>query len=138
MHPTFPAKPVHRAALLAGLALLSACAGRAPQTVAVVQERDRYSDCSAVMAEIRANNDQIGQLAREDGGKVAQNVAAGVAGVFIPVLWFAMDFQDASGKEGRALSQRNQYLATLAAQRCGHVTAEAPAARPMQYASARR
>ncbi len=126
-------------AMLAPLALIPACAGRAPQTVAVVQDRDRHTDCTAVMAEIRANNDQISQLAREDGGKVAQNVAAGVAGVFIPVLWFAMDFQDASGKEGRALSQRNQYLASLAAQRCGHQTAEA--ARPaasMQVASIRR
>jgi hypothetical protein len=30
-----------------------------------------------------------------------------------------MDFQDAAGKEGRALSQRNEYLGTLATQRCG-------------------
>jgi hypothetical protein len=127
-------------ALMLALAATAACAGRAPQTVAVVQDRDRYADCSAVMAEIRANNDQIGQLGREDGGKVAQNVAAGVAGVFIPVLWFAMDFQDASGKEGRALSQRNQYLATLAAQRCGHLAAEAapPPAAPARSAAARR
>lgn len=140
MRPIIPATA--RAALFAGLALLSSCAGRAPQTVAVVQDRDRHSDCNAVMAEIRANNDHIAQLGREDGAKVAQNVAAGVAGVFIPVLWFAMDFQDASGKEGRALSQRNQYLATLAAQRCGHVAAEAAppdhAAGPMRLASVPR
>ena len=72
---------------------------------------------------------------REDGGKVAQNVA----GVFIPVLWFAMDFQDASGKEGRALSQRNGYLAQLAANRCGHTTADAaPTGASMQLATARR
>ncbi len=129
-----------RPALFASLALLSACAGRAPQTVAVVQDRDRHADCTAVMAEIRANNDQISALGREDGAKVAQNVAAGVAGVFVPVLWFAMDFQDASGKEGRALSQRNQYLASLAAQRCGYQTAEAPpvSAAPLRLASARR
>lgn len=55
---------------------------------------------------------------KEDGGKVAQNVAAGVAGVFIPVLWFAMDFQNASGKEAQALNARQQYLGTLAEQRC--------------------
>ncbi|MBN9490359.1 MAG: hypothetical protein J0H44_24255 [Alphaproteobacteria bacterium] len=53
-----------------------------------------------------------------DGGKVAQNVAAGVAGVFIPVLWFAMDFQNASGKEAQALNARQQYPGTLAEQRC--------------------
>lgn len=136
MHPT--ARAATRLSLLVATALLAACAGRAPQTVAVVQDRDRYTDCSAVMAEIRANNDQIAQLGREDGSKVAQNVAAGVAGVFIPVLWFAMDFQDAAGKEGRALSQRNQYLAQLAASRCGHLSAEAAPAAPMRLASARR
>jgi hypothetical protein len=128
------ARPLAAALLVASL---SACAGRAPQTVAVVQERDRWMDCPAVMAEIRANNDQISQLGREDGGKVAQNVAAGVAGVFIPVLWFAMDFQDASGKEGRALSQRNQYLAQIAATRCGlggPGMAEAP---PQRFAARR-
>jgi len=97
---------------------LSACAGRAPNTVAVVQDRDRFSDCTAIMAEINTNNEQISALGKEDGGKVGQNIAAGVVGVLIPVLWFAMDFQDASGKEGKALSQRNQYLAQLAANRC--------------------
>jgi hypothetical protein len=49
-------------------------------------------------------------------------LTAGVAGVFVPVLWFAMDFQDASGKEGRALSQRNQYLSQIAARRCTRPT----------------
>jgi hypothetical protein len=29
-----------------------------------------------------------------------------------------MDFQDAAGKEGKSLSQRNEYLGTLAQQRC--------------------
>jgi hypothetical protein len=33
------------------------------------------------------------QLASEQGLKTTQNVAAGVAGIFIPVLWFGVDFQ---------------------------------------------
>lgn len=49
---------------------------------------------------------------------MAQNVLMGAAGVFIPVLWFGMDFQDAPGKEGAALKQRNAYLSRLAATRC--------------------
>ncbi len=103
----------------AGLAAiaLSACAGRAPAPVAVVQPMDKNMDCAAITAEVQANNDKIVSLGKESGGKVAQNVAAGVAGVFIPVLWFAMDFQDATGKETQALQARQQYLGTLADQR---------------------
>ena len=84
-------------------------------------------DCTAIRAEITANNSQITELGREDGAKVGQNIAMGVAGAFIPVLWFGMDFQNASGKEGKALTDRNAYLAQVAAQRCAGI-AEAPMA----------
>ncbi len=104
--------------LLMGLA---GCAGRAPAPVAVVQAQDRYMDCSAISAEVQANNKRITELGAEEGGKVAQNVIAGAAGLFIPVLWFGMDFQNAAGKEVAALQSRQQYLATLAEQRCGAV-----------------
>lgn len=101
---------------------LGACAGRAPAPVAVVQERDQTSDCTAITAEIQSNTQQIASLGQEDGAKVAQNIAAGVAGLIIWPLWFAMDFQNASGKEGAALSQRNEYLAQIAARRCSGVS----------------
>lgn len=77
-------------------------------------------DCTAIVAEVQANNTKVQDLASESGLKVAQNVAAGVGGLFIPVLWFGMDFQDAAGKEVAALQSRQQYLAALAEQRqCG-------------------
>jgi hypothetical protein len=51
---------------------------------------------------------------------VAQNIAAGVVGLFIWPVWFGMDFQGAAGKEVDALNSRQQYLATLAEERnCG-------------------
>lgn len=105
-------------ALLIGLA---GCAGRAPAPVAVVQAQDRYMDCAAISAEVQANNKRISELGAEEGGKVAQNVIAGAAGLIIPILWFGMDFQNAAGKEVAALQSRQQYLATLAEQRCGAV-----------------
>ncbi len=103
-------------AVLAALALVS-CAGRAPQPVAVVQPQDRYMDCTAIQAEILANNKTVQGLGSEEGAKVAQNVAAGVAGLFIWPLWFAMDFQGAASKEEVALQSRQEYLATLAVQK---------------------
>jgi hypothetical protein len=96
---------------------LGACAGRPPQPVAVVQPQDRYSDCLAIAAEVQANNQKLPELASEEGAKVGQNVAAGVAGLFIWPLWFAMDFQGSASKEVTALQSRQQYLGTLAEQK---------------------
>lgn len=104
----------------AALLLAAGCAGRAPQPVAVVQAGDKTLDCPAIAAEVTANDAKIKELGREEGAKVAQNVAAGVAGLFIWPLWFAMDFQGAASKEVAALQQRQSYLATLAEQKnCG-------------------
>ena len=100
---------------------LGACAGRAPAPVAVVQSQDRYLDCAAINAEVQANNKRIVELGSEEGGKLAQNIAAGVIGIVIWPVWFGMDFQGAAGKEVAALQSRQQYLATLAEQRCGAV-----------------
>jgi hypothetical protein len=112
-----------------GLAL-SACAGRDPQPIASVQAQDVYSDCTMIRAEIEANNAKASQLASEQGGKVAQNVAAGVAGLVIWPIWFGMDFKDAAGKEAAALQARQQYLTTLATERCqpGYRAAQPPQA----------
>jgi len=110
-----------RGALIAACLALGACAGRAPNPVAVVSPTDSMMDCYAIQAEIAANNQRVEQLASEQGWKVAQNVAAGVAGVVIWPLWFGMDFQGAARKEAQALQQRQQYLAGLAARkRCAN------------------
>jgi hypothetical protein len=106
-----------RFALAPGLAL-AACAGRDPHPVSVVQPQDTQSDCAMIRAEIEANNVQAEKLAEENHAKIAQNVAAGVVGVVVWPVWFAMDAKGAAGTEMDALKARQQYLATLAAQRC--------------------
>ncbi len=72
-----------------------------------------------IRAEIEANNVQAQKLADENGVKIAQNVATGVIGVVIWPVWFAMDAKGAAGVEMDALKARQQYLSSLAAQRCG-------------------
>jgi hypothetical protein len=114
-----------RTAVVLACVGLSACAGRTPNPVAVVQEQDRHADCPAILAEVQANKTKISELGSEDGAKVAQNVIMGAAGVFIPVLWFGMDFQNAAGKEGAALQQRNSYLARMAETRCNNAPQQA-------------
>jgi hypothetical protein len=80
--------------------------------------QDAYSDCTMIRAEIEGNNQKAKQLADEQGLKTAQNVAAGVVGVVIWPVWFAMDSKGAAGTEAAALLSRQQYLTTLATQRC--------------------
>lgn len=113
--------------LLAAAAAVSGCAGRAPAPVAVVQPQDRYMDCAAIEIEVQTNNAKVQQLASDKGLKVAQNVAAGVAGLVVPILWFGMDFQGTADTEIQALQARQQYLGALAEQRrCGEDTGKAP------------
>jgi len=98
--------------------LCAACAGRDPQPIATVQPQDTYANCVQLTAEIQANNIKVQELADEQGLKVGQNVAAGVAGLVVWPLLFAMDFKGAASKEVAALQARQQYLTTLAAERC--------------------
>ena len=100
-----------------GVALAS-CAGRDPQPVATVQAQDASADCTMIQAEIQANNVKVKELADEQGLKVAQNAAAGVVGLVIWPVWFAMDAKGAASKDVAALQARQQYLAVLATQRC--------------------
>jgi hypothetical protein len=67
-------------ALRSRMIALGACAGRAPQPVAIVQPQDQFSDCAAISAEVQANNNRISELASEKGLKVGQNVAEGSPG----------------------------------------------------------
>ena len=104
--------------LAASAALLAACAGRDPQPIATVQPQDQTASCAMINAEIQANNSKVQELADEQGLKVAQNVAAGVVGLVIWPIWFAMDAKGAASKDLSALQARQQYLAILATERC--------------------
>ena len=116
---------------------VAGCAGRDPQPIATVQPQDVSSDCAMINAEIQANNKRAESLAAEQNGKVAQNVAAGVVGVVIWPMWFAMDTKGAAGTEAAALQARQEYLANLAAQRCASAqppVVEAPPPTPKHAA----
>src|SRR5450830_109327 len=105
------------AATAVGL-VLAACAGRDPEAIAIVQPQDQTSTCGMISAEIQANNVRVKALADEQGLKVAQNVVAGVVGLVIWPVWFALDAKGAASKDVAALQARQQYLAALAVERC--------------------
>lgn len=104
--------------VVSALLLCAGCAGRDATPVSTVQAHDQTSDCAMITAEIEANNAKVKELADEKGIKVAQNVAAGVAGLVVWPLLFAMDFKGAADLDLAALQARQQFLANLAQQRC--------------------
>lgn len=106
-----------KAAFLLALTV-TGCAGRDAAQIASVQPQDAYSNCTMIRAEIEANNVRANQLANEQGLKVAQNVAAGVVGLVIWPIWFGMDFKGAAGQDIANLQARQQFLTTLATERC--------------------
>ncbi len=97
---------------------LSGCAGRAPQITPLVQVADTGMSCTQIQAETQSNNKRISELATEQGWKMGQNAVAGVVGFLVWPAWLGLDLQDAAGKEAHALSQRNEYLNTIALDRC--------------------
>jgi hypothetical protein len=126
-------------AIALGVAL-SACAGRDPQPIATVQPQDATSDCAMINAEIQANNKRAETLASEHDAKIAQNVVAGVVGVVVWPVLFAMDAKGAAATDAAALQARQEYLANLAAIRCvpPPVAAAPPAALPPHRTAAVR
>lgn len=106
---------------------LSGCAGRAPQIAPLVQVADTQISCAQIQAETQSNNQRISELATEQNWKMGQNAVAGVVGFMVWPAWFGLDLQNAAGKEAHALSQRNEYLNTLAMDRCRPATQTASA-----------
>ena len=115
-------------ALVLAVFVLTACAGRPPDPVAVVQPMDDVMSCDAIYAEINRNNERLAELGQERGAKVAQNVAAGIAGAIFILPLFLMDFQGAASTDARALESRNQYLSTMVRSRCAPQVNPQPAA----------
>lgn len=125
-------------ALVLSCLSLGACAGRDAAQIASVQPQDAYSNCTMIRAEIEANNIRATQLASEQGLKVAQNVAAGVVGLVIWPVWFGMDFKGAAGQDIANLQARQQFLRTLASERCRPEAAPAAAMRSTRHLPKKR
>jgi hypothetical protein len=115
-------------------AAISACAGRDPEAIQIVQPYDQTASCTQIRAELDAISLKQKQLADEQGLKTAQNVAAGVGGFFtLGLAWFAMDAKGAASKDVTSLQARERYLTGLAAEKCAQ-----PAQPPLAQAPGTR
>ncbi|MEM8845174.1 MAG: hypothetical protein AAGB35_09045 [Pseudomonadota bacterium] len=93
---------------------ISGCAGRHPQPMQTYQPGDEDKSCARLNSEMENLETEI--LERFPGAsKTGSNVGLGIAGAFLLVPWFFMDFSEADEIEVDALIKRHNHL-LLAAQ----------------------
>lgn len=93
--------------------MLASCGGRDANPVQVQQYGDHEKSCGALEKELKFINSKLEELI-PDSKKAGKNAALGVAGYFLLVPWFFMDFGDAEDKEIAAFQQRYVNLSTIA------------------------
>jgi len=112
--------------------LLSACGGRTPSPVMVAQYGDQNKSCEALEFEMHNAQNEIQRLLPKTD-KTGQNVALGVAGWFLLVPWFFMDFKNAEQTEYEAYRQRYNHLASVAmSKKCSVKAIEIPSVQKMK------
>ena len=94
-------------------ATLTACAGRGAIPVAQMQPGDNRKSCEALRHDVEAAQADISRLTPQTD-KTGKNVAIGVVGLFIPIVWLFMDLSDAERQEIAALQNRNNRLTSIA------------------------
>ena len=100
----------------------------------VAQYGDYQKSCKALEFEMMTIQGEIQRLLPKSD-KTGQNVALGVAGWFLLVPWFFMDFKNAEQTEYEAYRQRYNHLATIALdKKCKVTPVELPSVQQMRDA----
>ena len=106
--------------------VIAGCAGRAANPVMVSQFGDNKKSCEALQVEMSQNHQEISRML-PDTEKTGTNVFLGVAGLFLLVPWFFMDFTESERIEVNAYRQRYNHLALVAMQKdCGYEIKQIP------------
>jgi len=103
--------------LLCVAVLVVGCGGRAANPVAVYVPGDEKRACDSLQVEMAQIEQEITTKKHKRGSTTAANVVLGIAGFFVIVPWFFMDFKDAEGTEIEALQQRYKRLSSLAVEK---------------------
>jgi len=95
---------------------LASCGGRVANPIPIYRPGDDQRNCTGLKAEIaQLDVDMQRLLPKTD--KTGTNVACGVAGAFLIVPWFFMDFKGADKIEFDAMRNRYNYLVSIAAEK---------------------
>jgi len=105
---------------------LIGCAGRTPAPIHISRPGDHDLSCRSIEAELAEIDGNIKRLIPESQ-KTGTNVGLGVAGAFLIVPWFFMDFSDAERVEIEAYRARYNLLTRLYNdKKCGQLREEIP------------
>ena len=119
-------------ALVVSSFMLSACGGRTAAPVMISQYGDQNKSCQALEFEMNNAQNEIQRLLPKTD-KTGTNVALGVAGWFLLVPWFFMDFKNAEQTEYEAYRQRYNHLAAIAmSKKCSVEAAQYPSVQEMK------
>lgn len=99
-------------ALLIPILFIVGCAGKTPNPVQTHRAVDYHMSCSSLLIEMDEIEAKIRTLV-PDTQKTGKNVGLGVAGCFLLVPWFFMDFSDAERIEIESLRARYNHLTRL-------------------------
>ena len=92
--------------------ILTGCAGRAANPVMSSQPGDYSKSCSHLISELSEIEGEINKRLPKES-RTGQNVALGVAGAFLIVPWFFMNFSDAEKTEIEAYRARYNHLTRI-------------------------
>ncbi len=114
---------------------ISGCAGRTPTPVMTTQFGDQDKSCPTLQYEMQNTQGEMQRLLPKTD-KTGKNVALGVAGAFLLIPWFFMDFTEAEQTEYEAYRQRYSNLAALALNKnCGLKIEQYPSVSDMKRQS---
>ncbi len=98
---------------------ISACGGKTASPVMITQYNDDNLSCKQLKYEMNHIQSEIQNLLPKTD-KTVKNVALGVAGAFLLVPWFFMDFKNGEQQEYDAYRHRYNHLARIASDKeCG-------------------
>ena len=107
--------------------VLSGCAGRAANPVMPNQPGDESRSCVSLVSEMNEVEGEINKRLPKEN-RTGQNVALGVAGAFLIVPWFFMNFSEAEKIEINAYRTRYNHLVRIYNDKnCGASKQEMPA-----------
>ncbi|MCF7954836.1 MAG: hypothetical protein K9M75_03440 [Phycisphaerae bacterium] len=101
---------------LAGVMFIAGCGGRVANPIPIYRPGDEGRSCTGLKTEI-AQLDADMQRILPKTDKSGTNVVCGVAGAFLIVPWFFMDFKGADKIEFDAMRNRYNYLVSIAAEK---------------------
>lgn len=99
-------------AILAGIMLITGCAGREANTIQVRQLGDEQKTCDELLAEMNFAENEISRLMPKSD-KTGKNIALGATGIIFIVPLFFMDLKQGERKEIEAYRARYNRLLTI-------------------------